>query len=305
MAGAEEPLLVRVAARLGVPAGHLRLLPARGFGHDHVLVGEGEAVVRVPRQGDGARLAFLAAGFSRGSASGHVPRPLMLLPPGPDLPCGALLVEAVAGRPPRLPADMPAIARALAAIHRLPLPAETGPIPLTGDPVAAILAVARPVLAGHAVAGLAEELAWAAGFKAAPFSPCLVFGDVHPGNFRIRADGEAVFLDVEKHSYSHPAIDLAHASLPSSTGFDPDLACRLTRQEVIAFHRAYGPLPPDILPFRRLVFLRTTAFAAAMRQPPGEGSFAAHVADWAAGLLRPEAIAATRAEWLGPTALPL
>ncbi len=53
-----------------------------------------------------------------------------MLPPSAALPRGGLLVEAVRGRPARLPEDLPAIAEALAALHTLPLPAPAARAPL-------------------------------------------------------------------------------------------------------------------------------------------------------------------------------
>ena len=74
-------------------------------------------------------MAHQATAFTRAAPSGHTPNLLGTLAPGPDLPMGALLVEEINGRPPRLSQDFPAIAKALAAIHALP--SEPAPNPIT------------------------------------------------------------------------------------------------------------------------------------------------------------------------------
>ena len=68
-----------------------------------------------------AHLAYEAACFERAQAGGRSPRLHGTLPPSPALPHGALLVDEIVGRPARLPADLPALVEALAALHRLPL----------------------------------------------------------------------------------------------------------------------------------------------------------------------------------------
>ena len=70
-----------------------------------------------------ANLAYEAACYQRAAAGGHAPRLEAVLAPGAALARGAQLVEEVVGRPARLPEDLPAIARAMAALHALPLPA--------------------------------------------------------------------------------------------------------------------------------------------------------------------------------------
>ena len=71
-----------------------------------------------------------------------------------------------------------------------------------------------------------------------------------------------------------PAIDLAHATLPTSTLWHPDVAAILTRAQTEAFHDAYlrlvgeekaEALRPWLLPMRRLTWLRTTLFMARWR----------------------------------------
>ena len=113
----------------------LQALPDKGLAHDHVrLVGSGW-LARVPKQSqmglDAAHnLAYQRACFERAAPSGHTPALHGVLPPSDHLPRGALLVQAIDGRPARLPHDLGAIVAALAAIHALPLPAASQRAPL-------------------------------------------------------------------------------------------------------------------------------------------------------------------------------
>ena len=105
----------------------LRPLADTGLAHDHVRLGRTGWLARVPKQSQmrlnaADNLAYQAACFAAMAPSGHTPRIHGTLPPDPDLPMGALIVEAIDGRPPRLPDDLDAVMRALAAIHRLPVP---------------------------------------------------------------------------------------------------------------------------------------------------------------------------------------
>jgi hypothetical protein len=45
-----------------------------------------------------------------------------VIAPTPEIPMGALIVERIHGRPPRLPHDLPAFAEAMARVHALPVP---------------------------------------------------------------------------------------------------------------------------------------------------------------------------------------
>ena len=49
---------------------------------------------------------------------------------------------------------------------------------------------------------------------------CLISFDAHPGNFIVDTRGHAVLVDLEKCRYSHGALDLAHATLYTSTTWD-------------------------------------------------------------------------------------
>jgi hypothetical protein len=96
----------------------------------------------------------------------------------------------------------------------------------------------------------------------------LVGTDTHPGNFIVRAEGRAVLVDLEKALYGSPAIDLAHATLPTSTLWDIDVDARLGAADVARFHAAYEAaggvaLAPALIALaRRLTALRSLLWFA-------------------------------------------
>ncbi|MGF1629883.1 MAG: aminoglycoside phosphotransferase family protein [Kiloniellaceae bacterium] len=348
--GPDLPALQRALAALPafatVAPANLRVLPTKGLAHDHVeLVGR-DVLLRVPRQSQwalpaGENLAYQAACFERVSASGHGPRLFGILPPSPAIPLGALAVERIAGRPPQLPADLPALAEAMARVHALPLPppGERPPLADHRDPVAGALAeiegqatfldAAR--LAADSRRAIDAELAWARGFAVrtaagAPHQPrSLVLTDTHPGNFLVTPDGRAVIVDLEKALYGAPGIDLAHATIYSSTTWDVETHAVLSREAVAGFYRCYldilgeaaGPqrraaLAPWLLPLRRLLFLRATTWCAKWRvqqaKPAARGTenwsaansdpgLVAHVAERVADYLSPATLARMQADW--------
>lgn len=237
-------------------------------------------------------LAYEAACFVRAAASGRTPRLHAALPVAEGLPFGALIVDRIDGAKPRLPGDMGAIARCLAALHQVPVPpaAERPPLKVQADAVADTLAVIREQaayldrarIAPAARDRLRAELARLEGLPAetGDLPPILTFvgTDTHPGNFFVLspdrgpglAGGSAVFLDLEKAMYGNPAIDLAHASLYTSTMWDPDVATALDAEATRAFYDAYlDAAPPHLTaavrawsaPMRRLTWLRTTTWA--------------------------------------------
>ena len=135
---------------------------------------------------------------------------------------------------------------------------------------------------------IAEELAWAGAFVAAraraAAPTALIVTDSHPGNFVVDAAGKAWFVDLEKAMYALPAIDLAHATLYTSTRFDPEIDAVLTRAETRAFYRSYlatlggtaaAALVPWLAPLRRLAdFLspaRIASLSAELRRDESEG----------------------------------
>lgn len=215
----------------------LEPLPDHGLAHAHLRLAGTGVLARIPKQSQmglaaADNLAYQAACFERAAASAHTPRLHGVLPPSAALPRGALLVEQIVGRPARLPQDLGAIAQALAAIHSLPLPAGGARAPLL-DP-ADPLALLRDEIEAQAVhfdaAGLAPParaaidaqrgaLARLCAGSARPPKRLIAF-DAHPGNFIVREDGHAVLVDLEKMRYSLPPLDLAHATLYTSTTWD-------------------------------------------------------------------------------------
>ncbi|WP_207456225.1 aminoglycoside phosphotransferase family protein [Azospirillum sp. SYSU D00513] len=320
--------LRRLPAFRTLEAGDLAPMPLKGVAHDHLRLSGRGLVARLPRWSQvgldaGANLHHQAAAFARAAPSGHTPELVAVLEPAEGLPMGALLVTEIAGRPPRLPDDMPAIARALAALHRMPLPdaAERAPLASSADPAAAALALVerqaawfeRAALPEESLARLRDELDAVRAFRLeAPQPLTLVGSDVHPGNFLIDDAGKAWFIDLERAQYGHPAMDLAHASLPTSTMWDPEVAAELTPAEVAAFVAAWEAAVPAELsraarpwmkPMRRLTWLRTLSWMARWRvegatlSPSMPERLRAYLAGRAAAVFEPRVIEGVSREW--------
>ncbi len=323
----------------GTTPADLVRLRRKGISHDHYAIEGRGLVARVPRlsQWDfdpAAVIAYQEAAFARAAPSGRTPKLHAIIPATPALPTAALIVDHIAGSAPALPDHMPAIAAALAAIHALPLPPADNRPPLDQtDPIDATLARIEDQarhLPGAAIwpdarAQIEEEIAWARGLAAdRPLSgldPMLVGTDTHPGNFLIDRHGRAWFVDLEKAAYGNPAIDLAHASLPTSTGWDPDCKGTLSEDDVCAFYACYGEivgprhwdaLRPWLIPARRLTWLRTAIWFARWRAEfarspaaPNDPAIRAHIERHIGACLEPAAIEHTRRQWNGPTRLVL
>lgn len=329
-----DPHLSDLADCIAVP------LDVGGVAHDHLrldgVARDGvQAIVRVPRlsqwrQAPGAHLAYEAAAFAQAAASGVAPRFFGCLSPEAFPPNGALVVEYIAGRKARLPDDLPAIADCLAALHRTPVPPEAvrPPLRTQAHPAAETLAVVEEQAAFMAdieidpdarrqieaeLAALRDIAQTAEGW---PPIVGLVGTDTHPGNYVIRDDGSAIFVDLEKAMFGMPAIDLAHATLYTSTMWDRDCAGALSADQVAAFYDRYlartdpgiaERLVPWRLPMRRLIWLRTLTWcirwrALSARDPawsPGRmpPDIRAHTEATVADYLSPETIARIRAEW--------
>lgn len=226
-------------------------LPDSGLAHAHLRLAGTGVLARVPKQSQmdlpaQANLDYQAACFTRAAAGGHAPRLHGVLRPCADLPRGALLVEEIVGRPARLPQDLPAIVDALAAMHSLPLPEPGQAAPLLDpiDPLALLHAEIEAQAVHLDAAWLAADVraaidqgrsALAEDCARAPRPPKrLIAFDAHPGNFIVRADGAAMLVDLEKARYSLPPLDLAHATLYTSTTWDVAGAAALTPDEVAA-----------------------------------------------------------------------
>lgn len=264
-------------------------LPDSGLAHAHLRLAGSGVLARVPKQSQmdlaaGANLAYQATCFERAAASGHTPRLHGVLPPSQALPRGALLVEEIDGRPARLPQDLPAIAEALAAIHALPLPPAAQRAPLL-DPVDP-LTLLRGEIAAQALhldaAGMdphtrdlidAGRRAFDVVCAAAARPPKrLIAFDAHPGNFIVRADGAALLVDLEKARYSLPPLDLAHATLYTSTTWDRAGSAVLSPAEVEAFYAHWRQRVGDalswqdwLLPLRWAMWLWSVTWCAKWR----------------------------------------
>jgi aminoglycoside phosphotransferase (APT) family kinase protein len=313
-----------VLARFGVRPDEVEKLREKGAAHTHWRLGKTGLLLRVPRlsqwgMGPEENLAYQVACFRRAEPSGATPRLAEVIEPSPSLPRGALAVEEIVGRVPRLPDDLPAIAAALAAIHALPVPPTRAPlVEHTPDPLgatAAALEAQRALLDEVAMPeatkrALAKELA---RMEPAPSPVTLVGTDTHPGNFIVRGDGHAVLVDLEKSLYGAPAIDLAHATLPTSTLWDMDVATELSPAATAAFYATWlDTVPKDLAasvreslgPARRITFLRTMLWCVRWRRASsqdGEWSAArldpgllAHIAGRVALFLSPEFVERAR-----------
>jgi aminoglycoside phosphotransferase (APT) family kinase protein len=317
-------------------------LPAIGTAHGHVRLRDGRlARIAYAHEGDqtaAARLHAQAKAFRHLEPAGRTPRLHSEVEPRPGLPGGALIVDFIEGRAPLLPDELGAMADTLARIHSLPLPLAASPIPRQTNPFLETLEAVesnamrfldKAVADSGSRAEIAEELRLMRGIALAfakrdqPLSVALA--DTHPGNFIIDRAGLAWFVDLEKVHVGSPAIDLAHATLATSTLWHPDVAKVLAPAEVKGFYDSYlakvgkkraTELQPWLQPMRRLTWLRTTLFMARWRvetrttrdpADPGQWSAAglalamkAHIEAAIDRCFDRETIRTIRAEWMDP-----
>ncbi|MEE2997879.1 MAG: aminoglycoside phosphotransferase family protein [Pseudomonadota bacterium] len=318
--GADLSALYRVLAASafseGLEPDDLIPMRLKGLVHAHVRIRGTSRILRIPRFGAFGmsplkNLEYQAACFTRAHPSGHVPALHGTISPQVGIPWGALIISEIEGVIPPVPGGLGAMARALAAIHSLPVPAECNRPPLQSyaDPVAATLTVIKAQsgyldaaeIAPAARQQIDEELRRANDFVTQSVShdmPITLVGtDTHPGNFMMQSDGHVVFVDLEKMLYGAPAIDLAHATVYTSTMWDPDVAVALNDSDVNSFYNAYFSAMPTELgdrvrpwcgPLRRITWLRTTTWCAKLRVEIEDG------AAWLAGQHDPTYIAAVR-----------
>ena len=122
--------------------------------------------------------------------------------------------------------------------------------------------------------------------------------------------------------YGSPAIDLAHATLYTSTTWEPQVSAVLSVEQIARFYRAYlehltpdaaAALRPWLLPMRRITWLRTLtwmirwrAVSAARPDDPALGPWSrarlpedrvAHMLARIDDFTDPATIARVRAEW--------
>src|SRR6185436_18195862 len=121
---------------------------------------------------------------------------------------------------------------------------------------------------------------------------------------------------LEKTLYGQPAIDLAHASLYTSTMWDADCAAALAPDAVRAFYVRYlaavprdfaDRLRPWLEPMRRLTWLRTTTWAVRWSvlsaRAPGKDGESAATRGWSAEARDPALMVEVRArvaDYFGP-----
>lgn len=273
----------------------LQSLADKGLAHDHVrLLGSGW-LARIPKQSqmglDAAlNLGYQRACFERAAAGGHAPHLHGVLPPSADLPRGALLVQDIEGRAARLPHDLDAIVQALASIHLVPMPRPQRRAPLLDarDPLKALvdeialqgehLAAAQvaPSVA-KAIAAQQQRLQRLCAEAARPPRHLIAF-DGHPGNFIVRPDGTAVLVDLEKCRYSYPSLDLAHATLYTSTTWDLQSHAVLGLSEIAHAYRTWGRCMGGAtagaeawqVPLRRAMWLWSVTWCAKWRVLSGQ-----------------------------------
>lgn len=288
-------------------------MPTSGLAHDHVILSGRDLLLRVPRQSqmrlDAERnLRYQAACFQRMEASGHTPKFHGYLPPSKTVPMGALIVDHIHGTVLSAPNDLPAAAKALAAIHTLPLPDRTQRAPLIDqtDPMAETLAevqgqaafLPQAELDGDSLRMIQEELSAAQqDVTSLPKAPVtLISFDAHPGNFLVKDDGTAILVDLEKGRYGGAGFDLAHATLYTSTTWDVATYSEPSREDIADFYQCWraalptalgDSLAPYLMPMRRLMWLWSITWCAKWRVESGKQLRAAkHEAqdteDWSA-----------------------
>jgi hypothetical protein len=306
-------------------------LPRKGLAHVHFRMRGGRALVRAPLAAFGgldpaASLARQEACFVRAQASESTPRLLATIAPGAEIPFGALVVDDIPGAAPHLPAELPAVAAALASVHKLKLPdaASRAPIDTPADPVAdTVAAIAanlklapRAKLDPKAEIALGQELSWARDFHATnakrlgTLTRALCLVDTHPGNFVVAPGARAYAVDLEKCIYGLPGLDLAHACTLPSTSWDADSAATLDAAQTDGFVRTWAsrvgePIARETLslfrPFRRLIWLRTTSVFLRFKVEGTHKALDPRVADHAQraidGALELATIAAQRKSW--------
>ena len=295
---ASDGLITELASRLtalgdygDVAAEVLEPMPTTGLAHDHIRLRGRNLLARVPKQSQlaldaEASLTYQAACFTRAAASGHTPCLHAVLPPSHDLPMGALIVDEIDGTALPLPGHIEALARALAAIHTLPLPAEDDRPPLKNPPnaladtftevMAQSAYIAAAGLDHDAESQIREELVAAGRLLTRIDNPpiTLIAFDAHPGNFLLAADGRAILVDLEKARYGVPAFDLAHATLYTSTTWDVTTYAELSLDQIAGFYAVWleavpGPLADSVMPWlldlRRMMWLWSVTWCAKWR----------------------------------------
>jgi len=206
------------------------------------------------------------------------------LPPSTHLPRGGLLVQEVHGRPARLPQDLPGIVRALASIHSLALPdaAQRAPLRDPADTLQALrdeIAAQAVHLEAAALEPRSRKVIDAAferidkGVRTLDLPQRrLISFDAHPGNFVVRDDGRAVLVDLEKARYGEPPLDLAHATLYTSTTWDVESYAELSVPQIVQAYETWAQhfdaaesWRPWFVPLRSAMWLWAVTWCAKWR----------------------------------------
>lgn len=252
--------LLALQARLTAQTGQaqtLTLMLDKGLAHWHARwIGHG-LIARVPKQSQMGldpvhNLAYEAACFTRAAASEHTPQLHQTIAPDHDLPWGALLVEEITGSAATAQDTVQAVMLSLAALHKLPLPPVNARAPLldTPEPAQGLLDLinAQAVHLNHAGIDADTRQRVNACLQAtrielpiccAGLPKRLIAFDAHPGNFLIRDNGQAILVDLEKMRYSFPPLDLAHATLYTSTTWDIQSVFELTTHQVAQAYQVW------------------------------------------------------------------
>ncbi|MEM6971444.1 MAG: aminoglycoside phosphotransferase family protein [Pseudomonadota bacterium] len=290
--------------------GPIEAMADTGLAHWHFRLAGRGLVARVPKQSQmqlaaEANLAYQAACYRRASASVHAPQLERVIAPTDRLPRGALIVQEIVGRIARLPGDLDAIATALAAIHALPRPQAKARAPLLApeDPLGDLAAeigtqagfLDRAGVRGETRRILDRETAALAALAAETARPPvrLISFDAHPGNFIIDGAGRAVLVDLEKCRYSAPPLDLAHATLYTSTTWDVASYAVLSTEAVAETYRCWraalggadwaAEVAHWAVPMRRAMWLWSMTWCAKWRVLSGGVADAtAEGEDWSA-----------------------
>jgi hypothetical protein len=146
----------------------------------------------------------------------------------------------------------------------------------------------------EAAGAIAAEMAALARMVEAPARPprTLITFDAHPGNFLIRPDGRAILVDLEKARYAYPPLDLAHATLYTSTTWDVASSAVLAVDDTAAAHRTWttamgapaAAFGAWHVPLRRAMWLWSVTWCAKWRALSGAAVKPTTAGeDWSAG----------------------
>lgn len=260
----------------------------KGLAHSHFRLNGTGLLARIPKQSQMGlsptdNLAYEAACFRRAQLCGHVPRLHSVIAPNGGLSWGALLVEEIFGSLADGSFCVEPIMQALASIHVLPVPSvlERAPLLSESDPLDNMLrlVLAQSAYLDHPLISEAsrrmlherlQTLHKSISKACARLAPRLITFDAHPGNFLITPVGKAILVDLEKLRYSYPPLDLAHATLYTSTTWDVEASFSLSTTEVARAYEVWmsavgavaEPYLTAFVPLRELMWLWSVSWCA-------------------------------------------